>query len=176
MDLDTSYMLSTTDTSNDRSIAIHHSATGQLVYHCTVHALPGTHVVYPVAVMASSPEHRKALPHIKLRVLVDNILKRYQVVLMSAGNETVGGRFSFQTQIQYAMSGSIHAYDLVGGEAVRFDDKDAFKAFMDRRWDEPLRLVLLSRWALASTTTYVIPRDYVHSLDQIDARAAQGVE
>lgn len=147
--------------------------SGDVVYCCSIHNLPGTDIVYPVSpVMPLSPDHRKALPDIKLGML-DHILHHHPVILMSAGSETTGGRFSFQTQLEYAMSRGYNAYQLVGTQIVRFDDK-ALQSALARPWAERLPFVLLSQHELPLSETYEIPVDYVHSLNQIDARAALG--
>lgn len=147
--------------------------SGDVVYCCSIHDLPGTGIVYPVApVLPLAPDHRQALPDIKLRML-DHILHHHPVILMSAGSETTGGRFSFQTQLEYAMSRGYNAYQLVGTQIVRFDDK-ALQSALARPWTERLPLVLLSEHELPQDVAYEIPVDYVHSLNQIDARAALG--
>lgn len=89
---------------------------------------------------------------------------------MSAGNETTGGRFSFQTQLEYAMSRGYNAYQLAGTLITRFDDK-ALQGALARPWIERLPLVLLSEHELPSDAAYEIPVDYVHLIDQVDARA-----
>lgn len=154
------YDLSITDDQNET-----------LAYHCAVHTLPSTHIVYPVAVTSLKPEHRQALPDIKLRALIDYILPQHQAVLMSAGNETTGGRFSFQTQIEYAISHGIHAYQLDGSMITSFDDKEALQAVLARSWDQPLPWVLLSKHELPLEVKYPIPADVIKCLDQIDAKA-----
>jgi hypothetical protein len=152
-------------------LTITHDQTEDLAYHCAVHTLPSTHIVYPVAVTSLKPEHRQALPDIKLRALIDYILPQHQAILMSAGNETTGGRFSFQTQIEYAISHGIHAYQLDGSMITSFDDKEALQAVLARPWNLPLPLVLLSGNELPLDAKYPIPADLIESLDRFDARA-----
>lgn len=89
---------------------------------------------------------------------------------MSAGNETAGGRFSWQTQLEYAMSHGYNAYVLTGTSITRFDDK-ALQSALTRPWTERLPLVLLSRYELPQDVAYEIPVDYVRSLDKLNARA-----
>lgn len=147
--------------------------SGDVVYHCSVYELAGTDIVYPVSpVIPLSPDHRKALPDIKLRML-EHLLHQHRAILMSAGNETTGGRFSFQTQLEYAVSRGYDAYQLTGTSIIRFDDK-ALQIALARPWAERLPFVLLSQHELPLSETYEIPVDYVHSLNQIDARAALG--
>lgn len=168
-----SYTLTQSTHNGRNDLIIRHLDSGDLVYHCSVYELAGTDIVYPVSpVMPLSPDHRKALPDIKLRML-DHILHHHPVILMSAGSETTGGRFSFQTQLEYAMSRGYNAYQLVGTQIVRFDDK-ALQSALARPWTERLPLVLLSEHELPQDVAYEIPVDYVHSLNQIDARAALG--
>lgn len=145
--------------------------SGDVVYCCSIHDLPGTGIVYPVSpVMPLNSDHRKALPDIKLHML-DHILHQHRAILMSAGNETTGGRFSFQTQLEYAMSRGYNAYKLTGTRITRFDDK-AMQAALVRPWTERLPLVLVSEHELMLDETYEIQVDYVHSLDRMDARSA----
>lgn len=152
-------------------IIIHHIDSGDLVYHCSIHDLPGTNIVYPVTpVLPLSPDHRQALPDLKLQML-EHLLHQHRVILMSSGNESTGGRFSFQTQLEYAMSHGYNAYQLTGTQIARFDDK-ALQAALARPWNESLPLVLLSGHELPLDVAYEIPVDYVHSIDQVDARAA----
>lgn len=167
------YALSRSERQDGHYLTLQHVFTKDVVYHCSIHDLPGTDIVYPVSpVMPLSPDHRKALPDIKLGML-DHILHHHPVILMSAGSETTGGRFSFQTQLEYAMSRGYNAYQLVGTQIVRFDDK-ALQSALARPWAERLPFVLLSQHELPLSETYEIPVDYVHSLNQIDARAALG--
>ncbi len=145
--------------------------SGEVVYCCTVNDLPGTDIVYPITpVLPLSPDHRLALPDLKLRML-EHILHDHHVILLSAGNETTGGRFSFQTHLEYAMSHGYNAYQLTGTSITRFDDK-ALQSALARPWTERLPLVLLSKHELPLDETYEIPVDYVHSLDKLDARAS----
>ncbi|MEJ3598176.1 hypothetical protein [Pseudomonas bubulae] len=145
--------------------------SGDVVYCCTIHDLPGTDIVYPVSpVIPLAPDHRQALPDLKLQML-DHILRHHRAILMSAGNETAGGRFSWQTQLEYAMSHGYNAYQLTGTSITMFDDKDLQSA-LARPWTERLPLVLLSKHELLLSEAYEIPVDYVHSLDKLDARAA----
>lgn len=142
-----------------------------VVYCCTIHDLPGTDIVYPASpVIPLAPGHRQALPDIKLHML-DHLLHHHRAILMSSGNETTGGRFSWQTQLQYAMSHGYNAYVLSGRSITRFDDKDLQSA-LARPWTERLPLVLLSGHELLQDVAYEIPLDHVRLLDQIDARAA----
>lgn len=90
---------------------------------------------------------------------------------MSVGNEKTGGRFSFQTQVEYAISHGIHAYQLDGSMITSFDDKEALQAVLARPWDQPLPWVLLSKHELPLEVKYPIPADVIERLDQIDARA-----
>lgn len=148
--------------------------SGDVVYCCTIHDLPGTDIVYPASpVIPLAPGHRQALPDIKLRML-DHILRHHRAILMSAGNETTGGRFSFQTQLEYCMSRGYNAYQLTSTRIERFDDKDLQSA-LARPWTERLPLVMLSEHELPLDAAYEIPVDYVNSLDRIDARDAAGL-
>lgn len=61
--------------------------------------------------------------------------------------------------------------ELTGTSITMFDDK-ALHTALARPWTERLPLVLLSKHELPQGMAYEIPVDYVHSLDQIDARAA----
>jgi len=159
---------------SDRTdISVRHVDSGDLVYHCSLHKLHGTGIVYPVApVLPLAPDHRKALPDLKLRML-EHLLHHHRAILMSAGNETTGGRFSWQTQLEYAMSRGYNACQLTGTSIIRFDDK-ALQSALARPWTERLPLVLLSERELPLDVAYEIPVDYVHSLDRIDARDAAG--
>jgi len=171
--LPTGYTSAQEKLSDHTKIIVRHVDSGDLVYHCSLHKLPGTDIVYPVSsVISLSPEHRQALPDIKLRML-EHILHQHRAILISAGNETTGGRFSWQTQLEYAMSRGYNAYQLTGTSIIRFDDKALHDA-LARPWSERLPLVLLSEQELPLDVSYKIPIDYVHSLDQIDARAALG--
>lgn len=157
--------------SQANTILIKSVHSGEVVYCCTVHDLLGTDLVYPVApVLPLAPDHRQALPDLKLRML-EHILRCHRAILISAGNESTGGRFSWQTQLEYAMSHGYNAYVLTGTSITRFDDK-ALQSALARPWTECLPLVLLSQRELQLDAAYEIPVDYVHSLDQIDARAA----
>ncbi|MBI6707251.1 hypothetical protein YA0599_03355 [Pseudomonas syringae] len=152
-------------------ICVRNVDSGDLVYHCSLHNLPGTDIVYPVSpVIPLSPDHRKALPDIKLRML-EHILHQHRTLLLSAGNETTGGRFSWQTQLEYALGRGYNAYRLTGTQITRFDDKGLQEA-LARPWTERLPLVLLSGHELPLDADYEIPVDYVHSLDKLDARAS----
>lgn len=145
--------------------------SGDVVYCCSIHDLPGTGIVYPVApVLPLAPDHRQALPHLKLHML-DHILHQHRAILMSAGNETAGGRFSFQTQLEYCMSRGYNAYLLTGTSIMRFDDKGLDSA-LARPWTERLPFVLLSAHELPIDAAYDVLTDLVHSLDKLDARAA----
>ncbi|WP_145128092.1 hypothetical protein [Pseudomonas sp. URMO17WK12:I11] len=142
-------------------LEIRHDGTHDLFYQCSIHGLPGTDIVYPVSpVLPLAPNHRQALPDIKLRML-EHILNHHRVILLSAGNETTGGRFSWQTQLQYLISHGYNAYQLTGTQISRFDDK-ALQAALAKPWTERLPL----------NEDYDIPVDLVHSLDELDARAA----
>lgn len=157
--------------SDHTKIIVRHVDSGDLVYNCSLHKLPCTDIVYPVApVMSLAPDHREALPDLKLRML-EHFLHQHQVILMSAGNETAGGRFSFQTQLEYCMSRGYNAYELTGTQITRFDVKALHDA-LARPWTERLQFVLLSEHELPLNVTYEIPVDYVHSLDKLDARAS----
>lgn len=159
---------------NDRNdLIIRHAASRDLVYHCSIYELHGTDLVYPVApVLPLASDHRQALPDLKLRML-EHILHQHRAILMSAGNETTGGRFSWQTQLEYAMSHGYNAYQLTGNQIARFDDK-ALQSALARPWTERLPLILLSEHELRLDADYEIPVDYVHSLDRIDVRDAAG--
>ncbi len=61
--------------------------------------------------------------------------------------------------------------EITGTSIIRFDDR-ALQGELARPWTERLPLVLLSEHELPQGVAYEIPVDYVHSLDQIDARAA----
>jgi hypothetical protein len=102
--------------------------------------------------------------------MLEHLLHQHQTILMNAGNETTGGRFSFQTQLEYALGRGYNAYQLTGTQITRFDAKDLQNALASP-WTERLPLVLLSVHELPLDVSYEIPVDYVHSLDQIDARA-----
>ncbi|MFK3941953.1 hypothetical protein ACI2KC_09730 [Pseudomonas monteilii] len=102
--------------------------------------------------------------------MLKHLLHHHRAILMSAGNESTGGRFSFQTQLEYAMSHGYNAYQLTGTRITRFDDKGLQEA-LARPWAERLPFVLLTVHELPLDVAYEIPVDYVHSLDQIDARA-----
>ena len=142
----------------------------EVIYCCSIHILPGTDIVYTVSpVLPLSPEHRQALPDLKLKML-EHLVHHHRVILLSAGNETTGGRFSWQTQLQYLMSHGYNAYQLTGTSITRFDDK-ALQIALARPWTERLPFVLLSSHELPPNEAYEIPIDYVHSLDQLDARA-----
>lgn len=157
--------------SQANTILIKSVHSGEVVYCCTVHDLLGTDLVYPVSpVLPLAPDHRQALPDLKLQML-EHLLHHHRAILMSAGNETTGGRFSFQTQLEYAMSHGYNAYVLTGTSITRFDDK-ALQSALARPWTERLPFVLLSEHELPLNAAYEIPVDYVHSLDRIDARAA----
>lgn len=164
------YALSRSERQDGHDLTLRHVSTQDVVYHCSIHDLPGTDIVYPVSpVMPLSSDHRKALPDIKLRML-EHLLHQHRAILLSAGNDTAGGRFSFQTQLEYAMNHGYNAYQLAEARIERFDDKDLQTA-LARPWKEPLPLVLLSRHELPLDVAYEIPVDYVHSLDKLDARA-----
>lgn len=157
--------------SQANTILIKSVHSGEVVYCCTVHDLLGADLVYPVApVLPLAPDHRQALPDLKLRML-EHILRCHRAILISAGNESTGGRFSFQAQLEYCMSRGYNAYELTGTSITMFDDKDLQES-LARPWTERLPLVLLSQRELQLDAAYEIPVDYVHSLDQIDARAA----
>jgi len=119
--------------------------------------------------MSSDPAHRKALPDLKLQIL-EHLLDQHRAILLSAGNESTGGRFSWQTQLQYLISHGYNAYQLTGTQISRFDDKD-LQIALAKPWTEPLPLVFVSRLELPLDVAYEIPVDYVHSLDKRDARA-----
>lgn len=144
--------------------------SGKTVFHCTTHQFSDTQVVYPVAVMSSDPAHRTALPDLKLQIL-EHLLHQHRAILLSAGNESTGGRFSWQTQLQYLISHGYNAYQLTGTQISRFDDK-ALQAALAKPWTERLPLVMVSRHELQLNEDYDIPVDLVHSLDELDARAA----
>lgn len=162
------YQVTTTPGDDTTAIAVKTADTQELVCHCTIHALAGTEVVYPVIVMTMAPQHRQALPDLKLQLL-DHLLQQHRAIILSAGNDTTGGRFSWQTQLEYAMAHGYNAYQLAGTQIPRFDDKD-LQGVLTRPWSEPLPLVLVSRHELPCST-YEIPVDYVHLLDKLDARA-----
>lgn len=144
--------------------------TGDVVYCCSIHDLSGTGIFYPASpVLPLSPDHRQVLPDLKLRML-EHILHHHQVILLSAGNESTGGRFSWQTQLQHLIGRGYNAYKLAGAQISRFDDK-ALQIELARPWAERLPLVLVSMHELMLDETYEIPVDYVHSLDKGDARA-----
>lgn len=165
------YALSRSERHDGHDLTLRHDSTQDVVYHRTIHNLPGTDIVYPVTpVLPLGPDHRKALPDLKLRML-KHLLHHHRAILMSAGNESTGGRFSFQTQLEHAMSHGYNAYRLVGTQIIRFDDK-ALQSALARPWTERLPLVLLSEHELPLDVSYEIPVDYVHSIDQVDARAA----
>ncbi|KGK24485.1 hypothetical protein [Pseudomonas plecoglossicida] len=166
------YQVTTTPGDDTTAIAVKTTDTQELVCHCTIHHLGGTEVVYPVVVMTMAPKHRQSLPDLKLQLL-DHLLHQHRAILLSAGNETTGGRFSFQTHLEYAMSHGYNAYQLAGNRITRFDDKDLQTA-LARPWGEPLPLVLVSKHELPLDAAYDIPTDLVHSLDKLDARAALG--
>lgn len=105
--------------------------------------------------------------------MLEHLLHQHRAILLSAGNDTAGGRFSFQTQLEYAMSQGYNAYQLVSSQIERFDDKDLQTA-LAKPWGERLPLVLISRHELPLNVAYEIPVDYVHSLDKLDARAVFG--
>jgi hypothetical protein len=69
-----------------------------------------------------------------------------------------------------ALSCSCPAW-MVRATFIRFDDK-ALQNALASPWTERLPLVLLSGHELPLDAAYEISVDYVHSLDQIDARAA----
>ncbi|WP_339101283.1 hypothetical protein WKQ99_10140 [Pseudomonas atacamensis] len=167
------YNASQSVNSDRTDVSVRHVDSGDLVYYCSLHNLPGTDIVYPVSpVMPLSPDHRKALPDLKFRML-EHLLHHHRAILMSAGNETTGGRFSFQTQLEYCMSRGYNAYQLTGTSITRFDDK-ALQSALAKPWTELLPLTLLSEHELPLDAAYDIPVDYVHSLDRIDARDAAG--
>lgn len=150
-------------------LAVETTNTQELVCNCTIHSLCGSEVVYPVIVMTMSPQHRQALPDLKLQIL-DHLLQQHRAIIVSAGNDSTGGRFSWQTQLEYAIAQGYNAHQLFGSQIKRFDDKDLQTA-LARPWNEPLPLVLISRHELPLDATYGIPTDLVHSLDKLDARA-----
>jgi hypothetical protein len=167
------YALSRSKRQDGHDLTLRHVPTQDVVYHCSIHDLPGTDIVYPASpVLPLAPDHRQVLPDLKLRML-EHLLHQHRVILMSAGSETTGGRFSFQTQLEYAMRHGYNAYQLTGTRIERFDDKELQSA-LARPWTERLPLVLLSKHELPLDASYEIPVDYVHSLDRIDARDAAG--
>ncbi|MBF8766357.1 hypothetical protein IR009_14135 [Pseudomonas putida] len=166
------YRITTTQGQGFDVLTLETAVTQELVCHCKIHPFCGSEVVYPVIVMTMSPQHRQALPDLKL-LLLDHLLHQHRAILLSAGNDTAGGRFSFQTQLEYAMAHGYNAYQLVGSQIKRFDDKDLQTA-LARPWGKRLPLVLLSRHELPLDMAYDIPTDLVHSLDKPDARAALG--
>lgn len=165
------YELDLLKTAKGSALWIKSVDSGEIVYHCFIYYLQGTYIVYPVTpVIPLSPDHRQALPDLKLHML-EHLLHNHRLILMSAGNETTGGRFSFQTQLEYAMSRGYNAYELIGSQISRFDDK-ALQIALAKPWTERLAFVLLSAHELPQDVAYEIPVDYVHSLDKLDARAS----
>lgn len=163
--------MSRSERQDGHDLMLRHVPTQDVVYCCSIHELPRTDIVYPVTpVLPLAPDHRQALPDLKLHML-ESILHQHRVILLSAGNESTGGRFSWQTQLQYLMSRGYNAYQLTSTQIARFDDK-ALQAALARPWTERLPLVLLSAHELPQDEYYEIPVDYVHSIDQVDARAA----
>lgn len=148
------YHVTTTQGHGTTVIAVETTATQELVCHCKIHPFCGSEVVYPVIVMTMSPQHRQALPDLKLQLL-DHLLHQHRAILLSAGNETTGGRFSFQSQLEYAIAQGYSAYQLADSQIERFDDKDLQTA-LARPWGEPLPLVLVSRHELPRSA-YEIP-------------------
>ncbi|AYN11798.1 hypothetical protein [Pseudomonas putida] len=149
-------------------LAVETTETRELVCHCKIHHLCGSEVVYPVIVMTMSPRHRQALPDIKLQLL-DHLLHQHRAILLNAGNETTGGRFSFQSQLEYAIAQGYSAYQLADSRITRFDDKDLQTA-LSKPWGECLPLVLISGHELPRSA-YEIPVDHIDLLDKLDARA-----
>lgn len=168
----TGYQVTTTTAHGTTPLAVKTTDSQELVCHCTIHSLGETDIVYPVAVMTMAPQHRQALPDLKLQLL-DHLLQQHCAILLSAGNDTTGGRFSWQTQLEYAMSQGYNAYQLAGSQISRFDDKH-LQGALAKPWGEPLPLVLVSIHELPLSVAYEIPVDYVHSLDKLDARAVLG--
>lgn len=166
------YHVTTTRGHGTTVLAVETTGARELVCHCTIYPLGDTEVVYPVTVMTLAPRHRQALPDLKLQLL-DYLLQQHRAILLSAGNDTAGGRFSWQTQLEYAMAQGHNAYQLAGSQISRFDDKDLQTA-LAKPWGECLPLVLLSSHELPLSVAYEIPVDYVNSLNKIDARAAAG--
>lgn len=166
------YQFTTTLAHGTTALAVETNGTRELICHCTIHSLCGYEVVYPVIVMTMAPQHRQALPAIKLQLL-DYLLHQHRAILLSAGNETTGGRFSFQSQLEYAIAQGYSAYQLADSRIMRFDDKDLQTA-LSKPWGERLPLVIVSRHELPLNAAYEIPVDYVNSLNKIDARAAAG--
>lgn len=168
----TGYQVTTTTAHGTPVLAVKTTDTQELVCHCTIHSLGETDIVYPVAVMTLAPKHRQTLPDLKLQLLV-HLLQQHRAILLSAGNDTAGGRFSWQTQLEYAMSHGYNTYQLAGSQIERFDDKNLQTA-LAKPWGQPLPLVLVSRHELPFSVAHEIPVDYVNSLNQIDARAVAG--
>lgn len=170
LDIPDGYSLAKSECHDGYNLVITHNITHDIAYHCAVHYIIDTRVVHCLAVRSFAHLHSEAVRNLKRHILIDYILQQHQAVLMSAGNVSTGSRFSFQTQIEHAISRGIHAYGLDDDQIVALD-RQALQHVFDMPWDKSLPLVLLSKQELPKDAEFSIPSDVIERLDSIDARA-----
>ncbi|MNP65799.1 hypothetical protein D3C76_1614260 [compost metagenome] len=95
-------------------------------------------------------------------------------MILSDGNQSAGGPFTWQSQISAAISTGTHTYLYTDEHIHEIADSAAFNELIERTWlTTPFRstVVLLSSSELPLSANYHIPAGFIQHLDNLDAQA-----
>ena len=119
-------------------------------------------------------DHRSVLHDFARDVFFNYILPRY-VGIVSDGNQSLGGRFFWESQVQAALSKnkSVYYYKMISAELEPIKDKADLSLLKKHIWGEHKdfanNLVVISEADLPLSNDYKIPVVLVEESDKIDA-------
>jgi len=106
-------------------------------------------------------QHRAAASGLT-RHIIDYLLKRH-VVILSDGNQSAGGSFTWQSQISAAMSEGAHAYLYTYEHIQEIKNSEAFSELISQTWlTTPIRSTVVLLCGFHDTWT-LSPRSFGHS-------------
>lgn len=107
------------------------------------------------------------------RHIIDYALQQH-VVILSDGNQSAGGPFTWESQISAALSTGAHAYLYTDERIKEIVGQEALQELISQTWlTTPIRstIILLSNSELPLNANYRIPPGFIEHLDDLDAQA-----
>lgn len=119
-------------------------------------------------------DHRSVLNDFARDVFFNYILPRYAAIV-SDGNQSLGGRFFWESQVEAALSKnkSVYYYKMISAELEPIKDKNDLSILKKHIWCEQKdfanNLVIISDADLPLSNDYKIPVVIVEESDKLDA-------
>lgn len=118
--------------------------------------------------------HRNAISGLSSNIFFNYILPRYDAIL-SDGNQSVFGKFFWESQISTALdlNKHIYFYKMMSAELEPITNREDFEILKDSIWgqsaDHEFHLVIISQESLPLDRKYELPIDTIIELDREDA-------